>query len=216
MTSGAELVIAAVSALSGLAAVATLAFSYWQWVRQGFLVSTSVRVAHDNQTIRVVIYNRGRLKGVVHRCALVEYHPRRRRNYTVGARILETTDGRYTPQELAVGDSLELTIKLQATAHQTSWPSIDPRRLRVMIRYGPGRVRYLQIRRAAANVAHWEPAEAGVLVGFASRSVHPAVGRLRELHELYRDGTITWVQWQRTRARLLRTLPDGSQQPPGS
>ena len=62
MTSGAELVIAAVSALSGLAAVATLAFSYWQWVRQGFLVSTSVRVAHDNQTIRVVIYNRGRLK----------------------------------------------------------------------------------------------------------------------------------------------------------
>ena len=69
MKSGAELVIAAVSALSGLAAVATLAFSYWQWVRQGFLVSTSVRVAHDNQTIRVVIYNRGRLKGVVHRCA---------------------------------------------------------------------------------------------------------------------------------------------------
>jgi hypothetical protein len=212
----AELVIAAVSALSGLAAVATLAFSYWQWVRQGFLVSTSVRVARDNQTIRVVIYNRGRLKGIVHSCTLVEYHPRRRRNYAVGARILETTDGRYTPQELAVGDSLELTIKLQATDHHTTWSSIDPRRLRVLVRYGPGRVRHLQIRRAAANVTHWEPAEAGVLVRFLARPVHPAVGRLRELHELYRDGTINWVQWQRTRARILRTLPDAAQEPPAS
>jgi hypothetical protein len=216
MKSGTELVIAAISALSGLAAVATLTLSYWQWVRQGFLVSTSVRVAHDNKTIRVVIYNRGRLKGVVHSCALVEYRPRRRRGYAVRARILETTDGRYIPLELAVGDSLELTIKYQATVHQTTQPSINPRRLRVLVRYGPGRVRYLRIRRAAASVAYWPPAEGGVLVRFASRPIHPAVGRLRELHELYRDGAITWVQWRRTRVRILRTLPYGGQEPPTS